>query len=331
MKQRPSDRPSTLNILVTGIGAIIGYGIIRSLRRSKYDCTIIGIDIYEDAVGQAWCDEFFQTPYAVDDHYLDFLSDLTESKNIDLVFFGTEQEIQRCSTHREKMDPALYKKLVINNPHLLELSHDKWGTHQALISHKLDHLAIPSTVEGDYESIASLWGNEFLLKPRRSYASKGIHIVHDAREFNFYKEGMGDGFMAQKLVGDIDHEYTVGVFGLGDGTHVGMIQMQRKLSQEGATAKANVIFNQHLTKAVNDLCATFAPLGPTNMQFRKDRDDFLLLEINPRISSSTSIRAAFGFNEAEMCIDYFIKDRMPVPHVEAGRALRFIDEIVTTT
>lgn len=40
------------NILVTGIGAIIGYGIIKSLRNSKYDCNIIGIDIFNDAIGQ---------------------------------------------------------------------------------------------------------------------------------------------------------------------------------------------------------------------------------------------------------------------------------------
>lgn len=32
--------------------------------------------------------------------------------------------------------------------------------------------------------------------------------------------------------------------------------------------------------------------------------DWKMKEINPRISSSTSIRAAFGYNEAEMCVSY---------------------------
>ena len=46
------------NILVTGVGAIIGYGIINSLNKSKYELNVIGADIYPDAVGRAWCDGF---------------------------------------------------------------------------------------------------------------------------------------------------------------------------------------------------------------------------------------------------------------------------------
>ena len=60
------------NILVTGIGAIIGYGVISSLRKSKYDCNIVGMDIYDDAVGQVWCDEFIQAIPAADDGYISF-------------------------------------------------------------------------------------------------------------------------------------------------------------------------------------------------------------------------------------------------------------------
>ena len=47
-----------INALVTGIGTIIGYGIIDSLRKSKYDVNIVGMDINPDAVGKNWCDEF---------------------------------------------------------------------------------------------------------------------------------------------------------------------------------------------------------------------------------------------------------------------------------
>ena len=43
-------------VLVTGVGAIIGYGAVRSLRKSRTDVRIVGMDIYPDAVGQVWCD-----------------------------------------------------------------------------------------------------------------------------------------------------------------------------------------------------------------------------------------------------------------------------------
>ena len=56
-----------------------------------------------------------------------------------------------------------------------------------------------------------------MLKPRSSYASKGINVVKNKEEFDFYKVRMRGNFMAQPVIGDSEHEYTVGVFGLGDG------------------------------------------------------------------------------------------------------------------
>ena len=44
------DVDSKVNVLVTGIGAIIGYGIIKSLRVSGLNVNIVGMDIYRDAV-----------------------------------------------------------------------------------------------------------------------------------------------------------------------------------------------------------------------------------------------------------------------------------------
>lgn len=314
-------------MLVTGVGAIIGYGVIKSLRKSKYDVHIVGMDIYYDAVGQHWCNEFVKAKYAVDPGYIGFLKDIIDKYNIDIVFFGTEQEIYRCAEAHEELGDY-FQKLVINDLHLLQLSKDKWLTREALINNNLDEYAIPSVITGEYEEIAAKWGKEILLKPRSSYASKGINRVNNQKDFDFYKEKMGSGFMAQSLIGDAEHEYTVGVFCLGDGSFTDMIQMRRKLSQEGATAKATVVKDEGLEKAVTQMCKVFKPKGPTNFQFRKQDNQVYLLEINPRISASTSIRMAFGFNEAEKCVDYFLFKKISKSNIKTGYATRFIDEVV---
>lgn len=321
-------RTKTINVLVTGVGAIIGYGVIKSIRKSDQPATIIGTDIYNDAVGQHWCDEFIQAPYAVADEYIPFLIDVIQRHSIDIVFFGTEQEIYKCIDSRQELG-KYYKRLVINKPEILQLSRDKWAMQQALIEQGLEKLVIPSVIQGSYDQISSLWGSRFLLKPRSSYASKGIHLVDNKKDFDFFKPQMGEGFMAQKLMGDAEHEYTVGVFGLGDGSNSGMIQMKRKLSQEGATAKAWTLQDERLTEAVDEICAELKPIGPTNMQFRLHEGNYYLLEVNPRISSSTSIRAAFGFNEALMSIDYFLNGTVTHPYLKNGAAQRFIDEVIT--
>ena len=92
-----------LNILVTGVGAIIGYGIVNSLRMTGRELNIVGMDVYPDAVGQHFCDHFVQAKYADSVDYLDFLFDVIDSKaepaTGSAVTVSTGQEILAGSAH----------------------------------------------------------------------------------------------------------------------------------------------------------------------------------------------------------------------------------------
>jgi len=168
-----------------------------------------------------------------------------------------------------------------------------------------------------------------LAKPRRSTASKGITIIHSREDFYYWKNKLDKDFMVQEIVGDDEHEYTVGVFGLGDGSFSQSITFSRKLSREGSTVKAQTVDIPELDEEVKKLTALFKPVGPTNFQFRRHKRDYLLLEVNPRFSSSLSLRTAFGFNEPEMCIEYFVENSKPNPAViRQGTAVRYIEDIV---
>ncbi|HOX29177.1 MAG TPA: ATP-grasp domain-containing protein, partial [bacterium] len=144
------------------------------------------------------------------------------------------------------------------------------------------------------------------------------------------KKRLGDEFMVQRLVGKDNEEYTVAAFGLGDGAAPAKFCLRRKLSREGATAKAVVTSCKNIENETDRLAELFKPVGPTNFQFRIHDGEPLLLEINPRISSSTSIRTAFGYNEAAMCVAYFLEDVVPgIPETRSGSAERFIDDVIT--
>ena len=315
------------NILITGVGAIIGYGLINSLRKSKYDVHIVGMDIYNDAYGKNICDEFIQAIPAADETYPDFIKNIIEEKSIDLVMFGTEQEIHRLVNEKESLGNC-YEKLVINNKNIIDLSNDKWETYLFQESNNIN--AIPTYIEGTYNELKEKLGSPFLLKPRKSYASKGIEKIHNKEEFEFYKKRVAEQFMVQKIIGDVEHEYTAAVFGFGNGESTRPIMMKRKLSQEGATAKAWVIWDEILMENIKELVRLLRPVGPTNFQFRYDNGTYYLLETNPRISSSTSLRTAFGYNEAEMCIEYFVEHKKPEDRkIKEGHAVRYIADYVT--
>ncbi len=78
------------NILVTGVGSIIGYGIVDGLRKSTVKTRIIGIDIYEDAYGGGLCDKFIQGVRADADNFIEFINQLISDNKIDLIIPGIE-------------------------------------------------------------------------------------------------------------------------------------------------------------------------------------------------------------------------------------------------
>lgn len=314
------------NVLVTGVGAIIGYGIVRSLRLCRYNVNIVGMDVYRDAVGQRWCDSFLQAAWASDDSYCDFLADVIDKHNIDLVFFSLEQEIYKVCDDPGRLC-GYFDKLILNNRTLIELSRDKWRMFEYLTLHKVN--TIKSLIAGEYGMVADELGVPFIVKPRHSTASKGITTIHSREDFYYWKSKLGGDFMVQQLVGDDEHEYTVGVFGLGDGSFSQSIAFSRKLSKEGSTVKAQTVNIPELDEEVKMLTALFKPVGPTNLQFRRHKDNYLLLEVNPRFSSSLSLRTAFGYNEPEMCIEYFAEKIQPSPAgLKQGIAVRYIEDIV---
>ena len=315
-----------INVLVTGIGTIIGYGIINSLRHSKYDVHIVGMDMNKNAVGKHWCDEFVVAEPAASEKYINFLKETIDNYHIDLVLLGIEQDMNKISDCRDELGHYL-DKIVINKKNIIDLTNDKWLTYQFLSENGFP--AIESTLENRFEELMSFFGGSFLVKPRQSYSSRGIKKIQDRLTFDYYKQLLGDQFMAQRIIGDDDHEYTAAAFGYGDGSASEPIVLKRRLSFEGSTLTAEVVDSKIIEDSIRRLTKLLKPVGPTNFQYRIENNKAFLLEINPRVSSSTSMRYAFGFNEAEMAIEFYLNhNRIEHPIIKKGKAVRYISDYI---
>ncbi len=314
-------------VLVTGVGAVIGYGIVRALKRSSRTVRVVGVDIYPDAVGQAWCDEFRPGVLAADPAFPAFLAAVIDEFAVDLVIPGIEQDLTRIAS-----DYAVFAQMptrfAINRPELVEIFNDKWRSHMYFATAGIAR--IPTFIQGSFGEVSAVTGLPMLLKPRRSYASKGILRLHTEADFAYWQAKMGDDFMVQRIMGDAHSEFTVAVFGLGDGRFVNLIALQRSLGSDGATAKAQVVRDPAIDDYVTRLCAHAKPLGPTNIQLMRDGGELYLLEVNPRVSSSTSIRSHFGVNEAEMCLEFYLDGQTPAPRqVTLGKVCRYLEDMVS--
>jgi carbamoyl-phosphate synthase large subunit len=169
------------------------------------------------------------------------------------------------------------------------------------------------------------------LKPRKGYASHGIIIIDNKKTLDLYKDKIGIDLMIQPIIGSAKAEYTVSGFFDKENILRSHITLKRKLSKMGFTEMAETIENDDIFKqALLDLAEIFKPIGPTNFQFRIDNNDQLkLLEINPRMSSASSIRVAFGYNESAMSVEYFLNNKqVNQPLLKKGIALRYTEDFV---
>ncbi|MCE5983156.1 MULTISPECIES: ATP-grasp domain-containing protein [unclassified Pseudomonas] len=312
-------------ILVSGASGIVGYGILRALRQARQDCFLVGSTIYDDSVAPAFCDVFEQAPPTSAPEYLDWLLDTLRRHRIDMLIPGIEIDMYHWVDHVQQIRGTAALPLL-NEPALIALCKDKWGFYQQLLAAGVA-CAIDSSLEQDYATLVARFGLPFLLKPRRGFGSKGIVRVSSEAQFLQHRAEIGPILMAQPIVGNDDEEFTTSAFCDGRGGYFASMTLRRKLSRDGFTDKAEVAESAEFAPAIAELCRLFRPLGPTNFQFRRCAQGPKLLEINPRISSSTSIRSAFGYNESAMALDYFLDQRDPVqPAIRRGRAVRYTDE-----
>lgn len=319
-----SQRSSQLNVVVTGVGAIIGQGIVHSLRRSTRKVRVIGIDRNANSMGPDLCDVFFAKPTFDESSpdYLTFWQEILIRESVDLVLPGLEIDVFFLDGKRQYLG-ATSATLGLNRSDLIALARDKWNFGQEISRAGLK--PIPTVLAKDWDDcIKALGMPPFLLKPREGNGSRGITRICDELDFRYWTKKSDDGFMIQKIIGTDDDEYTVGAFGFGDGNSLKPIVFRRRLSPAGNTQYAEVVTDSAIEQATVSLSRHFKPVGPTNYQFRKEDGIPYLLEINPRLSSSSSLRTGFGYNEADMAISFYIDGIRPdEPTIRQGRAWRY--------
>jgi carbamoyl-phosphate synthase large subunit len=260
--------------------------------------------------------------------YLAFWQAIICRHGIQLVMPGLEVDMLFLDKNRGWVE-SLGARLALNSPELIQQTANKWDFGNTLA--KIGYPVIPSMRPATWgEAIDKLGAPPLLLKPLHGNGSRGIVKLQDEQDFEYWRNKASGDWMLQRIVGNTDEEYTVGVFGLGGGEFISPLIFRRRLSASGNTQEAEVVSNHLIMeRAVERLCKNFCPVGPTNMQFRMEGDTPYLLEINPRFSSSNSLRTAFGYNEATMAIDFYLLKKTPeMPSIRKGIAWRYSEDFV---
>ncbi|MBX3031582.1 MAG: ATP-grasp domain-containing protein [Chloroflexi bacterium] len=319
-------------VLVTAVGGIAGYGVVRSLRAARPGVRIVGVDTDPAAVGLRWCDTGVLVPPAADPGFLAALADVIRLTGTDVVIPTHPAEILPLARWDAPPVP-----IVVDRVELVERAIDKWETFRWLCEHE-DPSAIPSAIPDpsptvpastSFEELRATLRTPFIVKPRRGSGSQGVRRVSSFEELTEATHPDPGAMIAQRLVGSDDEEYSAALFGDGSGGIAARIVLHRALDRGGWTRRASLASPAGLDAVLERLAAILRPRGPINLQLRREADHWWLLEVNPRISSSTSMRATLGYPEAAMAVDHALHGILPTqPTLRAGTVWRYVEDLV---
>jgi carbamoyl-phosphate synthase large subunit len=317
----------TLNVLVTGAGGPLGQSIMKAARRADLPCRLVVTDRHPLSLGFHWADSHYMVPTAEDPAYLARLAAICRKEGIDAILIGSEAEMHVLARDKEAFETETGSCIIVSPPEVLSISTDKWETTRFLAAHGLDHprSALPENPE-QLDYLIAGCGFPLIVKPRNSSGSKGLYRVQNQEELALVLDLVHRPVVQEYLEPD-DQEYTTAAFVDEAGQPQGAIVMRRELAA-GLTYRAHVDDNPVVADMARAVAAALGPMGPCNVQLRLTKRGPVPFEINARFSSTTCMRAYFGYNEVEMALRcYVLGERIVAPRHRHGIALRFWEEL----
>ena len=305
-------------ILISAIYGDIGCSAVRSLREAAKK--IVGCDMKPYSPVSHLVDQFYIAPAATDTtNYIAFLKEIIIREKVSFFLPVSETEIEVLNARRRELE-ALGVQLLLNNQNIIDTFLDKLRTVQYLES--LD-IKIPRTMLlCDYDGS---YGYPVIVKSRKSHGSKKLRKIIDLHDVEYVRKKNDGSLLIQECIGSNKEEYTTGVF--SDGDIVSSITFRRKLGFGSMSIEAILSDEPYIDNMVRRIAKNIGLIGSINIQSRRVGNDFIVFEINPRLSSTMLFRKKFGFDDAVWWLNVLLGKRYSYKkQFKSGRAIRCLSE-----
>jgi len=310
----------TLNVLVTGAGGVYGEATVGNLRKCALPVRIVGADVTWHASGSLRSDRPVVLPLVTDPTFVDRLVEVVRAEAVRAVFVCSGTEIKHLAARRDELEERTGATFIMPAAALYTLASDKLATARWLEEHGFAH---PRTY--DAASYTSQLELPIMAKPRFGMGSRGLAICRSGADLARVR-ATGDDYVFQEYLGDIDHEFTVGVIATEEREVLGSIVLRRWLAG-GQTGACEVVPSPLISEYAEAIARELAPRGYVNIQLRLRDGKPVCFEINARVSSSTGFRTLAGFNEPELVLrKYVLGETPPRPTPRAIAMVRGLEE-----
>lgn len=299
-------------IIVTGIGGVVGQGIVRNARAMQRNLRIVGVNISGVSAGNHLCDDVREVPYAYDPDYIPAIQRVTEETDAKLIIPSTDYESYYLAKNQSKFTIPI----AVSPAEVTFFCLDKYRNWEKFTQKNIPFApsVLPSKFFGEFE--------KYVVKPREGRGSRGIHIQPSN------VSAFDDTNLVQQLLEG--PEITSTFYVTRHGFVLGAITMQREL-ESGNTARAEVVreYDEEVLQLAEQMVSSFPFRGSVNIQSKVTSAGIIPFEINCRISGTNSIRAHFGFNDVAFTIqELLFEEELVKPVISAGCAMRIMVDVI---
>lgn len=317
-----------MKVLVSGAGALLGQGILRSLKNSANKYHMLAADPNPLSAGLYWQNDRFLLPMANDKTFISELIQLLQHTQPDVFIPGTDAELPILAHYKVEIEQKTQTKILVSSREVVEIADNKLVTAKFF---ERSGFSFPMTADqNDSQKVAAIvqeCGFPLIIKPMRGARSIGIIVVNSQTQLET-ELAKCSGCIVQEYLSDDGGEFTAGAV-VFESKCDAVIVMKRDL-RDGNTYRATVVQDPVLERTVRQWGEKLGPLGPANFQFRINRNNEpTVFEINGRFSGTTPLRALVGFNEVEMVLQKMVHDTTILqPVVQNKTILRHWSETV---
>ena len=284
------------NVLVFPCGSEIGLEIHNALKYSK-DFKLFGGSSVDDHGKFVYENYIPDIPFIDDDGLLDFLNDIIEKNDIDLIYPSHDDVVLKLSELKDQLNAHV----VVSNDRTCDIARSKKKTYEFFKDEKFT----PKTYDISKESFDSEEGirrveeitdGEFpiFLKPDIGQGAKGVAIANNIDDLKHHFNE-NPGLIAVELLPN--EEYTIDCFS-SKGKLLYCEKRERIRVKDGISVNAITIETEDEVREIAEIINSRLDFdGAWFFQLKKDKDNnYKLLEIAPRIAGTMALHRNTGIN-----------------------------------
>lgn len=284
-----------MNILVTAIGSMSAACVITQLKNTNN--LVIGCDIYpkEWHYESSLCDYFYQVPYATNEiEYCKSLIKICKKHNINYIIPLTDLEIDSINKNRELFTNII---LCIPDSNIIEIVRNKYKLYKYFKDDSI--ITVPTTW---YLNEYKIRYNNIVAKLINGRSSQGLLIKPTFEQLM----ALNDKFkyiVQQYIDGNVcTIDYCRSAKYKNDAI-IAREELLRTTNGAGLTVK--MFTDLKLNEIVSYIGKKLNINGAICIEFIKNKNDYYLIDINPRFSAGIEFSLLSGYDMANNHLNCF--------------------------